>query len=88
MSRKKDSGEELWNFASLDCRSTNSICRGRGVVHGKGKGGGKQLEGRSQWPDSCETGGKCLRQKGDDITTSVRFHVIMCTSSKRGKCSN
>ena len=34
MSRKKDSGEELYNFAfssPLHCSSTNSICRGAGA---------------------------------------------------------
>ena len=35
-----------------------SSAGGRGVVHGKVKGGGKQLEFGSQRPDwDCETGG-------------------------------
>ena len=36
-SRKKDIGEEFAFSSSLHCSSTNSICRGRGVVHGKVK---------------------------------------------------
>ena len=58
---------------------------GRGVTHGKVKGDGKQLEVRSQRPDSCETGGKFLPQRGDDTNTSVRLHVIRYTSSKAMK---
>ena len=55
---------------------------GRGVVHGKVKGGGKQLEVRSQRPDSCETGGKFLPQRGDGTNASARLLVIGYTSSK------
>ena len=35
----------------------------RGVLHGKVKGGGKQLDVRSQRSDSCETGEKFLPQR-------------------------
>ena len=35
----------------------------RGVVHGKVKGGGKQLDVRSQRSDSCETENKFLPQR-------------------------
>ena len=67
------------------CRTSPSVHRctvappipsagGRGVVHGKVK-----LKG--QRPDSCETGGKFLHQKGDDTNASVRLHVIRYTSS-------
>ena len=53
-----------------------------GVVHRKVKGGFNQLEVRSQRPDSCETGGKFLPQRGADTDASVRLHVIRYTSSK------
>ena len=56
---------------------------GRGVVHGKVKGAGKQLEVRSQRPDSCETGGKFLTH--DDTNASVRLHGIRYISSKARK---
>ena len=58
---------------------------GRGVVNGKGKGGGKQLEVRSQRSDSCETGGKFPPQRGDDTNASARLLVIGYTSSKARK---
>ena len=58
---------------------------GRGVVHGNVKGGGKQFEVGSQLPESCETGGKFLPQRGDDTNTSVRLHVNMYTSSFTSK---
>ena len=56
----------------------------RGVVHGKVRGGGKQLEIRSQWPDSCETRGDDMER--DATTLSVRLHVIRYTSSKVRAC--
>ena len=79
MSRKKDNGQELYNFAfssSLNCSSTNSICKGRSVVHGKLKGGSKQLEVRRHRSDSSETGGKFLPQRGDDTNASAPRHRV------------
>ena len=58
---------------------------GRGFVHREVKGGGKQLEARSQWPDTCETGGKFLLQRNDNTNTSVQIHVIRCTSRNTRK---
>ena len=49
---------------------------------GKSKGAVNSFGVRSQRPDSCETGGKFVPQKGDDTNASVRLHVIRYTSSK------
>ena len=52
---------------------------GRAVVHGKVKGGGKQVEVCSQRPDSCETGGKFLPQRGGDSNASRPYPKLLST---------
>ena len=61
------------------------LLRGRGFVHRKVKGKGEQLEAQSQWPDTCETGGKFFLQRGDNTNTSVQVHVIRCTNCNTKK---
>ena len=61
---------------------------GRGVVNGKFKGGGTELEVRSQRPDSCETGGKFLPQRGDTLTKVSGSTSSGTQAARRGKSSN
>ena len=61
--------------------------RGAGASStGQSKGAVNSLKSVAmQRPDSCETGGKCLPQRGDDTNASVRLTVIRHTSSKARK---
>ena len=81
--RKKDSGEESCITSPPVHHCTvfppTPYPGGRDVVHGKVKGGGKQLEVRSQRSDSCETGGKFLPRK---------FPAPRNQAARRGKFSN
>ena len=52
-----------------------------GVVQGEVKGAGEQLEVRGEGPDSCETGGEFLPQRGEGTYASVQVHVVNGTSS-------
>lgn len=58
----------------------------KGIVHGKVKDSGEQLEVRRQNPDSCETGSKFIPQRGDDTDACVHIlHVVKDTCSKARK---
>ena len=80
-------------------RTVEKSCRASPSVHHctvapptpSGRGAGASSTGKSkgavnsQQPDSCETGGKFLPQRGNDTNASVRLHVIRYTSSKARK---